>query len=67
MSTSGGVVFNGDNTRLYAFNAETGELVWEIETGGKINAPPMTYEANGRQLVTIAAGRSILTFGLAPE
>ena len=67
VSTAGGVVFNGDNTKFYAFNAETGELLWQIPMGGTINAAPVTYMVNGKQLVTIAAGRSIFTFGLGPE
>jgi hypothetical protein len=39
-------------------------LLWSTETGGNVIAGPMTYEVDGEQLVTIAAGGDLLTFGL---
>lgn len=56
--TAGGLVFIGAamDERFHAFDAETGELLWEyqMEAGGY--ASPATYEVNGRQFVVIAAG-----------
>ncbi len=66
MSTRGGVVFGGDQSRFFALDAQSGKLLWEVETGGTIMAAPVTYEVNGEQFVTIAAGRSVLTFALPP-
>lgn len=42
--------------KLRAFDVETGAELWshELPAGGK--ATPMTYEANGKQYVVIAAG-----------
>jgi quinoprotein glucose dehydrogenase len=56
--TDGGVVFIGaamDNY-LRAFDVETGRELWKgrLPAGGQ--ATPMTYDANGRQFVVIAAG-----------
>ena len=64
MSTRGGVVFGSDQTRFFALDSQTGRALWSVETGGKIMAPPVTYEVGGEQLVTVAAGHSLLTFAL---
>ena len=58
MVTSGGLVFIGaamDNY-LRAFDLETGSELWKgkLPAGGQ--ATPMTFAANGRQYVLIAAG-----------
>ena len=64
LSTAGGLVFGSDQTLFLALDTDTGELLWSTETGGNVIAGPMTYEVNGEQLVTIAAGGDLLTFGL---
>lgn len=67
LTTAGGLLFVGDNESLYGIDSRTGEQLWKVVTVGGINAAPMTYKVDGRQLVTIAAGRSILTFALPAE
>jgi quinoprotein glucose dehydrogenase len=56
--TAGNLVFVAATRDSYfrAFHAETGELLWEslLPAGGQ--ATPMTYAANGKQYVVIAAG-----------
>jgi len=56
--TAGGLVFIGAamDERFHAFDAETGDLLWEypMEAGGY--ASPATFEVDGRQHVVIAAG-----------
>jgi alcohol dehydrogenase (cytochrome c) len=64
LSTRGGVVFGGDQTRFFALDAQSGKVLWSVETGGTLMAAPVTYEVDGEQFVTVAAGRSILTFAL---
>ncbi len=64
LTTAGDIVFGGDYTSLYALDAATGEELWRTNVGGYINAAPMTYEIDGRQQITVAAGRAILTFGI---
>jgi alcohol dehydrogenase (cytochrome c) len=64
MSTQSGVVFGSDATRFFALDSQSGKLLWSVETGGTIMAAPATYEVDGEQFVTIAAGHSVLTFAL---
>ena len=64
LSTAGGIVFGGDNEVFFALDAETGAELWRFNTGGLISAASVTYKVDGQQYVAIAAGRSILAFGL---
>ncbi len=64
LSTRGGVLFGGDQSRFFALDAQSGRLLWSVETGGIIMAAPVTYELDGEQFVTVSAGRSVLTFAL---
>jgi alcohol dehydrogenase (cytochrome c) len=57
VSTAGGLLFSGGNDgNLRAFDVKTGEVLWSFQTGWPIGAPPMTYEIDGTQYVTVAAG-----------
>ena len=73
LSTSGGVVFFGeDSGALAAVDATTGRMLWHVQTnasaelgdGHSWRASPMTYLAGGKQYVAVAAGPNILCFGL---
>jgi alcohol dehydrogenase (cytochrome c) len=64
LSTKSGVVFGSDQTSFFALSAENGAVLWSFDTGGKIRAAPVTYEANGEQYVVIPAGHDLLSFGL---
>jgi len=66
-STAAGLVFGSDQSRFFALDANNGEVLWLTETGGTILASPMTFEVNGQQFVSIAAGGDLLTFGLPKE
>ena len=59
LATAGGVVFTGftDGT-LMAFDDTTMQQLWKINVGVGFNAPPMTFEVNGKQYVAILAGLS---------
>ena len=56
--TAGGLVFIGStgDSRLRAFDTETGDELWVVETPRSSHAAPMTYVADGRQFVVIASG-----------
>ena len=56
--TDGGVIFIGAtrDERFRAFDRETGALVWETTLPAAAFATPITYAAEGRQFVVIAAG-----------
>ena len=64
MATAGDLVFWGTEERLAALDARTGEELWSAEVG-KDSASPVSYEVDGRQYVSIAAG--LVTGGGAPR
>jgi PQQ-dependent dehydrogenase (methanol/ethanol family) len=57
-TTAGNLLFVGNNEGyLNAYNAKTGALVWKSpKLKGGVNAPPVTYTANGKQYVAVFAG-----------
>jgi len=63
LTTAGNLVFAGAGRELVALDAGSGDLLWRITTGS-IKAGPITWASRGRQRISIAAGQSILTFGL---
>ncbi len=57
MATAGNLVFQGDaDGKLSAYNAATGERVWQFNAGLGIIAPPVTYAVDGKQYVSILVG-----------
>ena len=59
LATAGGLVFSGEGSGWFnAFDADTGERLWRFNAGAGVNAPPMSYEVDGVQYVTVAAGGS---------
>jgi alcohol dehydrogenase (cytochrome c) len=41
---------------IFALDAKTLEKVWSFEAGGGVNAPPMTFMADGKQYIAILVG-----------
>ena len=64
LATAGDLVFGGDSARVFALDARTGTALWQRNVGGTVSAGAVTYLNDGRQYVTVAAGRDILTFAL---
>ncbi len=61
-TTAGGLVFHGEpDGNIQAYDAKTGELLWQFQTGFGAEAPPVIYEVDGDQYVAIAAGGNQLT------
>lgn len=57
LATAGGLVFQGSiANRFNAYDARTGELVWSFDTQAPTIAPPISYEVDGRQYVTVITG-----------
>jgi quinohemoprotein ethanol dehydrogenase len=55
--TAGGLLLRGSpDGNIVAQNAKTGEVLWQFQTGFGADAPPMTYEVDGQQYITIVAG-----------
>lgn len=56
--TAGGLIFIGAtaDSRIRAYDIDTGEELWQDMMPTSAMSSPMTYEANGRQYLVIAAG-----------
>ncbi len=57
LSTAGGLVFQGLGNGLFrAYNDETGEVLWEVQSQTGIIAPPISYAIGGVQYIAVATG-----------
>jgi alcohol dehydrogenase (cytochrome c) len=57
LATAGNLVFTGEGNGWFdAFNAKTGKKLWRYNLGAGVNAPPISYEVDGKQYVAVAAG-----------
>ena len=64
LATAGGVVFTGFTDGTFAaFDDTTMQQLWKINVGVDFNAPPMTFEVDGKQYVAILAGLSRIAIG----
>lgn len=60
LATAGGLVFIGTWDRyVFAYDAETGDELWQARLPTMANGTPVTYAADGRQYVAFVAGPSI--------
>ena len=65
--TAGGLVFVGatNDRRFRAFDAATGEELWQARLDGTANANPMSYAgSSGQQRVAVIAGATVMVFAL---
>jgi alcohol dehydrogenase (cytochrome c) len=63
LSTAGNVVFGSAASGIGAYNATTGEPLWNSRVGGITNGP-ITYELDGKQYVVAGAGNRLVAFVL---
>jgi len=57
LATAGDLVFQGAQTgKFVAFDSDSGETRWQMDLHSSMVAPPITYEHEGRQFVTILTG-----------
>lgn len=57
MSTATGLVFSGEGSgELFAVDATTGEKVWTGSSQAGVNAPPISYEIDGKQYIAVVSG-----------
>jgi quinohemoprotein ethanol dehydrogenase len=57
VSTAGNLVFQGDGSGYFtAYAADTGKVLWSVNTGSAIQATPATYVVNGEQYVLMPVG-----------
>jgi alcohol dehydrogenase (cytochrome c) len=51
------LVFSGQPSgEVIAFDAKTLQKLWEFNTGGGVNAPPMSFSVDGKQYIAILVG-----------
>ena len=78
LATAGGLVFTGtSDKRVLAFDARSGNILWQYDAPAGVNAPPVTYSVDGQQYVAVAAGGNwivdsprgdqLLVFGLGAK
>lgn len=72
--TAGNLVFWGDlDQNFRAFDADSGEIVWETRVSGPIQNSTITYAVDGRQYVAVMTGSGLITrtlfqrAGITPE
>src|SRR5262249_2448618 len=63
-TATGLVIFGAEGGALMAADAATGAPLWSFPANAGWKASPMTYMFDGRQLVAVAAGSTIIAFGL---
>lgn len=57
LSTAGGLVFQGKvNGDFAAYSAQDGRRLWSMNLKAGVAAPPVTWELDGEQYVTVATG-----------
>jgi alcohol dehydrogenase (cytochrome c) len=68
LTTGGRLLFTGKETgEFIALDSDTGQQIWQFQTGSGINAMPITYTHQGRQYVTILSGIGGLWWNAARE
>ncbi len=71
LTTGGNLVFHGDmNRRFRAFDARSGEQVWETVLGGNVSVSTISYAVDGHQYIAVMTGENLKMtelLGLVPE
>jgi quinohemoprotein ethanol dehydrogenase len=61
MVTAGGVLFHGEpDGNMQAYDARTGDLLWQFQTGFGADGAVVSYEIDGEQYVAIPTGGTSL-------
>jgi alcohol dehydrogenase (cytochrome c) len=54
LSTAGDLAFVGDlDRRFRAFDARTGEILWETRLGTAVQGHPLTFSVDGKQYIAV--------------
>jgi PQQ-dependent dehydrogenase (methanol/ethanol family) len=57
LSSAGGLVFQGDALGMFtAYDKDTGDALWQFNTYTSMLAPPITFEIDGEQFVSVLTG-----------
>ena len=64
-TATGLVFFCEDSGAFVAADATTGKTLWTFHANANWKGSPMAYQFDGKELIGVAAGGSIMAFGLA--
>ncbi len=64
VSATGVVFFCDDSGMFMAADASDGKPLWHFEANQSWRASPMAYEFDGKQLIAVASGQTVMAFGL---
>ena len=66
LATAGGLVFSGGtNDRMFhAFDASTGQLLWEFPTNSGVIGQPSSFTVDGKQYIAVQSGWGIDSRGM---
>ena len=58
MATAGGLVFSGgtNDRQFRAFDASSGEVLWEFPTNSGVYAPASSFMLDGKQYIAVVSG-----------
>jgi quinohemoprotein ethanol dehydrogenase len=57
LTTGSDLVFQGEaNGHFSAYDGRTGEVLWQFDAGLGISAPPITYQLDGKQYLSVLVG-----------
>jgi len=60
LTTGGGLLFTGEGNGLFkAYDAMSGELLWQDQADAGVNAPPASYNVGGTQYIVVGAGGNV--------
>lgn len=61
LATAGGLLFCGEgNGALKAYDSRSGKVLWEYPSEFGVNAPPITFEYQGKQYISVVSGGNSL-------
>jgi PQQ-dependent dehydrogenase (methanol/ethanol family) len=64
-ATAGGLLFHGEpDGNLQAYDAKTGDLLWQFQTGFDESGPVASYEIDGQQYVAAVTSGAVWAFKL---
>jgi alcohol dehydrogenase (cytochrome c) len=66
LTTASGIAFTGDDAgSVLALDSRTGRLLWHYRMGAAVHGTsPLTFMLDGRQIVLVPAGATLVAFGL---
>jgi alcohol dehydrogenase (cytochrome c) len=65
LTTASDLLFTGGREGYFhGIDAQSGDLLWNVNLGGQIVMAPVTYMVEGVQYVSVISGNSLSTFAL---